>query len=478
MLFTYTPYRLHLVLLLIHFIAFESTAQSDYTPRKTYSDNSRSLIAELNDQLDNEVKDIQPPNKSLITKIYSERTGLLIRQVKRKAFIDDDSLQQLVDVVMKQIVAFNTIQHQPKRILILKSQEVNAFCYGEGSIIITVGLLSRIENENQLAFAIAHEIAHYELDHVKTKIIRAVEKNFEKRTRQEVSKILTDEVTLEDIESLKQLIYGESEFSREAEIEADSLGFIYFTKAKYKPSEAIALLSFLKNNQDEKIGETLFTPFNSGKYPFQKYWIKSRLSIYHKKSTNSFVFSNDSIQSHPDIEVRKAHLKPKIETVKEDVINNDRVVNGNLHYTMQMESVESSYFNKQYDHCIYLSLKLWNKYPHNTYLICTISKIMIELIEAKSDNTFGNYVSLYTTYYEDDLRLVNNFLYNINEKEMGEVAFNFLNNKNNFSTDKEEQYYLLWKICGLTQRYEVQKKITASYKERFGKDAKYSSKMN
>ncbi len=57
---------------------------------------------------------------------------------------------------------------------------------------------------------------------------------------------------------------------------------------------------------------------------------------------------------------------------------------------------------------------------------------------------------------------------------MGEVAFHFLNNQSHFNPEKEEHYYLLWKICSLTIRNQVKKRIKETYKTKFPGGRYYS----
>ena len=50
-------------------------------------------------------------------------------------------------------------------IRVLKSNEPNAFCLPNGTIIVSTGLLSVIESEDELIGVLSHEVAHFVLDH-------------------------------------------------------------------------------------------------------------------------------------------------------------------------------------------------------------------------------------------------------------------------------------------------------------------------
>jgi len=50
-------------------------------------------------------------------------------------------------------------------IRVLKSNEPNAFCLPNGTIMVSTGLLSVIESEDELIGVLSHEVAHFVLDH-------------------------------------------------------------------------------------------------------------------------------------------------------------------------------------------------------------------------------------------------------------------------------------------------------------------------
>lgn len=469
------------LLTLVGFIsALTVSAQyaTDYTPRETYNANSKELISSIRTHLQDEIDRIRSRKKSEISHIYLERTNYLIGKVRQEVFIKDDTLQLFVDQILKRIISNNVLYHPPKRILILKSPEVNAFCYLEGTFVIHVGLISKVRNESELAFAIAHELAHFELDHLRKRITKNVETKLARNVDRNLSKVYEEDVTLAEIDSLKRFVYDLTRHNREAESEADSLGFILFQNAGYHQPEALDLLAVLDsaNYLKHPIDEELFTPFYSAKFPFQSYWLNQRPRIFSKKTTNTFIFSNDSILSHPDTRYRKINLEAKMDDRQRPLnFQDDAFVNAAI--TMaEFETIESAYNLKQYDRCLFYGLGLVNHYPHHKYLVSVITRVLIDVYELKEDGTLNHVVPAFTSYYSEELRRVNNFIHNLTKDETGEIAFNFLNNQANFDPAHEEHYYLLWKICKLTQRTTVAAKVEQSYKSKFPK-GKFADRM-
>ena len=76
----------------------------------------------------------------------------------------------LTDYLQSLLYEIHTITLEDKRpgnlnIRVLKSNEPNAFCLPNGTIIVSTGLLSVIESEDELIGVLSHEVAHFVLDH-------------------------------------------------------------------------------------------------------------------------------------------------------------------------------------------------------------------------------------------------------------------------------------------------------------------------
>lgn len=120
-----------------------------------------------------------------------------------------------------QLVAAKLLQSQPDvlsklNFFTLKSNLVNAISTHQGYIFVTTGLLSHIHNESELAFVLAHEIAHFTQNH-----------NLESA---KLRNRLMDENKDADFEERVKTIY---QYSRENEMEADVLGMKMYLDAGY-----------------------------------------------------------------------------------------------------------------------------------------------------------------------------------------------------------------------------------------------------
>jgi predicted Zn-dependent protease len=69
------------------------------------------------------------------------------------------------------IVADNLLKEYPDlkeklRFYIVRSTDVNAYCTEKGIMFINIGLIAQLSNESELAYIMAHEIAHFAEHHI------------------------------------------------------------------------------------------------------------------------------------------------------------------------------------------------------------------------------------------------------------------------------------------------------------------------
>lgn len=466
-----------LVLFVLLFLCNVCSAQfeKDYQPKKTYSEENKNLIKLVQKQLDNELKTIQSYRAQ---KIFKSNTQYLIKQIKQNSFLNDDTLQVYVQGVFNKLLLANEIPTNGKTFFVHKNPDINAICFGEGTFYVTVGLLRKIENEGQLAFTIAHELAHYQLNHVRKKVIQMAEVNEKKQVNKEVERILNGTATVESLEKLRELVYVKNKYSRSAELEADSLGFILYKNAGYRQESALSLIDRLDFTDYSKqhLGKKLFLPFHFKRFPFNESWLNNRLGVYNKKPTKAFVFDVDSIQTHPDFKIRKTKLKTFMDTTMVDNIMVDTSSIKLVIKTSEFEAIESAYISHRLDVALFLALELKSIYPKNGFINIMIIKIFIDLFNAHENQTLGFFVPKFTGGYHEELRMVNNFLNNVSKKELIEIAFHFMNQRTNFNQNNQEHYYLLWKIARMSKRFSFQEKILSAYLEKFP-EGKYKDEM-
>lgn len=445
--------------------------EGTFQPLKLYSSKSKELIDELTTHLGDEYRYLGTvTNKTTAQQICNSRSSLILKLVRAKAFVDNDSIDAVLESIVNRIVGSNGLERRKRMVLVTNSPEVNATCFGRGTFMVTIGLLSRVSTEDELAFVLSHELAHDELRHVQFRIREEADQRTARKMNTQFGKILFGEITIDDIEAFRKFVYKASEFSRGNEIEADSLGFLLYHRAMYNDEQAVALLSMLDSAGYPKYDyqEAFFSPFDFAKYPFKDYWLNDRLSVYKRKGASSFLYSSDSLESHPDMDLRMDQMRGYLESAGPCAVT-PTAWRPDIVYQTEFQTVESAYVSLQYDQALFHSLQLMKRYPGNTYLVSRVGKMLLDISEAKNDMLFEKYVSRFTGRYKERMQQVNNFLYNITGAEVSELAFHFMNNQSNFSSGEPSHYYLLWKICLSTHRDQVAEKIEKKFRDTFKK---------
>jgi beta-barrel assembly-enhancing protease len=138
----------------------------------------------------------------------------------------------------------------PYRFIVLEAKEVNAFAAPYGYVFITTGALRFARNEAELAFLLAHEIAHVEKKHGLAAIVRA-QLDLSKRSARQRLDAMSPPPSAEEKEQREALEKRMDELSDLVlkgyglpnEREADKVGLLIVTKAGYDARASTAFLA-------------------------------------------------------------------------------------------------------------------------------------------------------------------------------------------------------------------------------------------
>lgn len=127
-------------------------------------------------------------------------------------------------------------------------QQINAFAMGGGKVGIFSGLYKIVENDDQLASVIAHEIAHVTAKHVHEQLSQQMMV----KTGGLVGGVAlmgtgADILTSQGLMNIYGLTAGVTglAFDRKKEKEADYIGLMYMARAGYNPEESVRVLDKL-----------------------------------------------------------------------------------------------------------------------------------------------------------------------------------------------------------------------------------------
>ena len=171
------------------------------------------------------------------------------------------------------------------RVYLIRSSEANAFATQPGAIFVTTGLVAHSASIYELLYVLCHEIAHVEKDHLYTELVEFHELQFDR-----------------SMINLRNLISNYFLHSREAEFEADSLGYIYFEALKYPRNASIRALERLDSSDAFLFYNVCFDTTLSLNHEFPNLTIS-------RGDLMSYVGSSDSfLRTHPEFSKRIAKI--------------------------------------------------------------------------------------------------------------------------------------------------------------------------
>lgn len=173
----------------------------------------------------------------------------------------DEELQKYVNSVGKRLGSLSHRQSLPYEFNVVNSSDYNAFCLPGGKISITRGLLMNLENEDQLAGILGHEIGHATARHSANQISRTV-------LTQAILASLEAVLAAKDVKNRELYSLGSNfgaylmlmKYSRDQERQSDNLGLMYMEKAGYNPlglKQSMEVLQKAHTKEPSKL-ESLF----------------------------------------------------------------------------------------------------------------------------------------------------------------------------------------------------------------------------
>jgi beta-barrel assembly-enhancing protease len=234
------------------------------------------------------------------------------------------------------------------RFYTLRSNVINAFSTKQGIIFVTQGLVAQLSNESQLAFVLAHEIAHYLKDHV----IVGYKENIE---------------LAKSRNSYEGKIKQYSNYSKEKEFEADQIGLELYHRAGYSSETALEVFDVLAYS---------YLPFDLKDIPFD--FLNDSVMVvpesFFATEFPKISFDedyDDTKSSHPNIQSRRE----EIERLTGELTGWGSVVYKFseeeflfIRNLSRFESVRNDLYNYRYTDALYSIFLLESEYKDNLTL--------------------------------------------------------------------------------------------------------------
>ena len=327
-------------------------------------------------------------------KTYSPFLVNLLQQGK---ILYGSELNQYLNNIKEQLLVNYPQLQQEIHVYIMQTPIVNAYSLPDGTVLVTMGLLAQVTNEAELAFVLAHEIAHYSEHHSKNDDTKSKNKDV-------VSRYMRNQ-----------------QYSREQEFAADRVGLTKFFKDSPYSFEII----------DGIFDVLLYSDLPFDEIPYQRSEVET--DFYHfpdnyflKTVANISDRSNmiDTLLTHPNIEKRRTVAKSLTNSFSND--GRKTFVQPEEQFTRlrnvaRFSCIERYLINHDYDKAIYNTYVLQQTFPENTYL----SRAMATAFYGASKHKNQGQTSVMMEQYRDvegEQQQVNYLMSKMNRPEYSVMA--------------------------------------------------------
>lgn len=330
-------------------------------------------------------------------KSAKEYSPLLVSMLQQGRILYGTEMNQYLDNIKEKLLVNHPQLQQEVHVYVLQSNIVNAYSLPNGTILVTTGMLAQVTNEAELAFVLAHEIAHYSekhgMDNTKTK-------------------------GRGDVVS-RYLRYHQH--SREQEFDADRVGLTTFFKdSPYSYAVIDGIFDVL-----------LYSDLPFDEIPFQRGEVET--DFYHfpdnyflKTVANIPDRSNmiDTLLTHPNIEKRRTIAKGLTNKIPNDgrkVFVQPEEQFYRLRDVARFACIEHLLVRHQYDRAIYNIYVLQQTFPDNAFLDRAMATAWYGAAKHKIYGQTSSFLEPYREV-EGERQQVNYFLSKMNRNEYAVMA--------------------------------------------------------
>ncbi len=417
-----------------------------------------------------------PEEKKLIFESYEGIKAEIVALDSSQKLMYNDSISLFLRKIVANILAKNqSLSSQKITVITKRTTEPNAYSIGEGNIFVHLGLVSAIKTEAQMAFILCHEIAHNQLNHLEKNLRLKIDALNDLALKRKIKTISKQDynvnTTLDGL--LRSFTANNNLHKRDFELQADSLGLIYFTNAGYNITDAyttIAALDSLDETAFEskiKFNELLSFP----DFPFKNEWIAPDTTDLNWAGNINYNIP-DSLKTHPDCKIRLQHIK----TINIASISTSYTIPKNINnliLTANYELIAHCLQIKYYSKALFLGLEFLALYPDNIFLKNTIVHAFIGIAKAQKDYKFSKYVDLPNNQFSENYNELLRFLHQTGQSTQNKIEYFFYHKNLKPSTDAYYNYVVLLHNYALAND-ELKKKGLSDYKTLYGEDYFYT----
>lgn len=443
-----------LVTILFSHLIFSQENFNEFKNLKSHGDMPADFLKSSYKKIAEDIDKQAVKLKGKKEKIFLEGVHYTINELLHSGIvIYGDEVSNYVTKIADKLLESNPDLRGKLRFYTVKSNVTNAFSTYQGIIFITTGLISQLTNEAQLAYILAHEISHFEEEHVVESF------TYSAKSSKNSDKIL-----------------ALSKFSRENELEADKLGLKLYNKAGYTKEELVSTFDVLLYSHLPFDEESMSaTYFNTSLLTIpESFFTKKEYAILANEN------ENDERNTHPNIKKRKDEAQAELQNIKD--WGNQVYFFGEDEFKYvrnlcRFESVRSDIIDAKFDRALYSIYVLEKQFPHSLYLKRMKAKAWLGVAQYKNDSMLNSRLPNESDF-EGSIAFLQHFLRELSKEQISVVALRYIEDIRKQNPD-DVVIKMIWermiKLLAESKRLELSQFSTKTHEE-YVKEAKAESK--
>lgn len=413
-----------------------------------------------------------------IKSLYDQRFEYVVNSFNDDYFILDHPLTSTLRKIADRIYDANPDLPREVNVYTYRSSVPNALSFGEGTIGVMLGLLERLETEDQLAYILCHEFAHYYARHAERNFARLAALNYDKDLKYKINDIKNS--PYRKYSKLKALFHSldlsVTRHSRNSEFEADSLGLLYYLKTGYNRHAPLRVMQLLENADTGLYRNNIDFKkhFSFEAFPFKDSWTSySKSNIVYAPVRDS----EDTLKTHPNCQKRFDRLKRQLGIKEADTMQLKAGTSfKSLSQLASLEIISSEYHFRHYGKALFYALVLTDSFPNNPYPHAMVAKSLYQLYRAQKDHNLHEVLELPNPRQEENYDRYLTFVNKLRLSEFANLAYEYVTTRPAGFYADEEFIHALWRCSTFEFSKMDEAKIVAEYEQLYP-EGKYIPEM-
>lgn len=383
-------------------IVAELSYAQNYVPIDTVDQVQRkdfiTLYKVRSEQFNKEIRTNYPGKTGReLEQIYKEYQEGFIKAINKGSFSFYSGFTNDLNEIIVEIRKNNRSIPTELQILVSKENVPNAYCMGDGTFVVNMGLYYLLENEDQVAGVLCHELAHYLLNHSTKSQLRRINQNEQDKDKVRHIKKQRYNRSANAFELFKNKAYETGDYKRRGELQADSLGYKLLKETKYNKlsfTNALELLAKYDTLKSKDLKVEVYKKyFTLTSQDFKEDWLKKEDFSSYDYSLYKEKLNKDSLSSHPEMAERIKRLKELFPELNEKNTNGKTTDSfKNLSKIAEYERLPNLYNSEDYGIGIYLALLNLQRDNDVIYYKEWMGKCFLKIYEARKNYTLNRYL--------------------------------------------------------------------------------------